>query len=174
VNSKLHELFDQLERQRLSLLNEIREIAEGQINHSRNKKWSVSQIAGHLITAERLSLSYMTKKINAIQEVGNTGMLGELKLLLFIASQRLPLKYKAPKNLSEQPKSYPDFKSLELDWNESRQQLEEFLEKFPSEGLKRKIYRHPVMGRCNIVHALVFFREHIIHHYPQIKRQLSN
>lgn len=116
MNSKLHELFDQLERQRLSLLNEIREIAEGQINHSRNQKWSVSQIAGHLITAERLSLSYITKKINAIQEVGNTGMLGELKLLLFIASQRLPLKYKAPKNLGERPKSYPDFKSLELDW----------------------------------------------------------
>jgi hypothetical protein len=173
VNSKLQVIFDQLEAQRQSLLNEVRGIASDQLNHSRNQKWSVSQIAGHLITAEQLSLSYMTKKINAIQEVSNTGMMGELKLLFFIASQRLPLKYKAPKNLGDQPKSFQDFQSLESEWSQSRKQLKTFLEKFPSDGLKKKIYRHPVMGRCNIVHALVFFREHIIHHYPQIKRQLG-
>lgn len=172
MNPRLQELFDQIEEQRLYLLTEIRPVSEERLNHSRNRKWSISQIAGHLISAEQLSLSYMAKKINAIDEVGNTGILGELKLLVFQASQRLPLKYKAPKSLGEQPKSYQNFNSLELDWNQSREQLKVFLEKIPSNGLKKKIYRHPVMGRCNIIHALVFFREHIIHHYPQIKRQL--
>ena len=115
----------------------------------------------------------MTKKINAINEVNNSGIWSEIKLNFFIVSQRLPLKYKAPKNLGERPKSYSDFKTLAVDWSESRQQLKMFLEKFPKDGLKKKIYRHPVMGRCNVIHALIFFREHIIHHYPQITRQLK-
>jgi len=137
-----------------------------------NGKWSVSQIVGHLILTEELSVGYINKKINAIKEVGRTGVFGELKMLVFIISQRLPLKYKAPKSLGEQPRSFPDFASLEKDWDAVRQQLKLLLERFPEEGLKKKIYRHPVMGRCNIVHALISLKEHIAHHYPQIKRQL--
>lgn len=172
MQATLADLFGSLEKQREELLIHLRNLHPDIINNSKNGKWSISQIAGHLITSEQLSLSYMTKKINAINEVRETGMWNELKLITFIISQRLPLKYKAPKNLGDRPKSYPDFKSLEDDWNTSRQELKLFLEKFPETGLKKKIYRHPVMGRCNIVHALIFFREHIIHHRPQISRQL--
>ena len=161
-----------LEHQRKSLLGELSGLSSSQLNQNNQGKWSISQISGHLITAEQLSLAYMTKKINAIKEVSNTGPWNEIKLVVFIISQRLPLKYKAPKNLGDNPKSYSDFNSLEKDWEESRRQLREFLEKFPEDGLRKKIYRHPVMGRCNVIHALKFFREHLIHHYPQIKRQL--
>lgn len=172
MNSLLTKYFVALETQRGKLLEEIKKASSGQINQQIKGKWSISQIASHLIAAEQLSVSYINKKINAINEVGNTGLLGELKLLFFIVSQRLPLKYKAPKTLGEQPRSYPDFAELEKDWDETRQQLKFLLEKFPEVGLKKKIYRHPVMGRCNIIHALISFREHINHHYPQIKRQL--
>ena len=172
MNPTAQKVFNYIEDQRSELLVQLNGISPEKLNASRNGKWSISQIMGHLVTSEQLSLSYMTKKINAINEVGNSGLWGEFKLWLFILTQRLPLKYKAPKNLVDNPKAYPDFSSLEKDWNESRQQLKLFLEKFPADGLKKKIYRHPIMGRCNLIHALVFFREHLIHHYPQIKRQL--
>ena len=172
MHPNIKSLLDRLELQRLELLKELGHLSSEKLNKSTNGKWSISQIAGHILMAEQLSLSYMTKKINAINEVGSTGIWGEMKLYFFIVSQRLPLKYKAPKNLGDSPKSYSDFKDLENDWNDSRMQLQNFLEKFPPDGLKKKIYRHPVMGRCNVIHALIFFREHIIHHYPQIKRQL--
>ncbi len=172
MNSSLEKLLSSLEKQKEALLRELRGAPTTQLNHRINRKWSINQIAGHLITAEQLSVGYINKKINAINAVGNTGLLGEIKLWMFIISQRLPLKYKAPKNLGEQPKTYPDVASLEKDWNDARVELRKLLERFPSNGLNKKIYRHPVMGRCNIVHALIFFREHIIHHYPQIKRQL--
>ena len=172
MNSKLKSLFELLEEQRSKLLAEMSFLEGEKLNRSKNGKWSISQIAGHLITAEQLSLSYMTKKINAINEVDSSGIWGEIKLNFFIVSQRLPLKYKAPKSLGDKPKSYTEFRDLRQDWDESRQRLQMFLEKIPADGLKKEIYRHPVMGRCNIVHALIFFREHIIHHYPQIARQL--
>jgi hypothetical protein len=172
VNSELQNLYRLLEQQRLALLDEAKSQTSQQLNNCKNNKWSISQIVGHLVQAEQMSVSYMRKKINAIKEVGSTGLWGEIKLLVFIASQRLPLKYKAPKNLGDQPPTYVDFASLDSDWNASREQLKQFLETVPDWGLNKKIYRHPVMGRCSVVHALKFFREHIIHHYPQIKRQL--
>ena len=172
MNSNLEKLFNTLEAQRAALMSELKSINNDRLNSHVPGKWSINQIVGHIVTAEQLSVGYINKKINAINEVGNTGIYGELKLGLFIASQRLPLKYKAPKNLGEQPKAYSDSIALEADWNQTRQDLKLLLEKLPDSGLKKKIYRHPVMGRCSILHALIFFREHIIHHYPQIKRQL--
>lgn len=172
MKTQLLELFSSIEIQRETLINQLRDISHDKLNTSTSNKWSINQIISHIITSERLSLSYMTKKINAIDEVGNTGIWGEIKLFIFIVSQRVPLKNKAPKVLGEKPSLYPDINSLEQDWIQVRHQLKMFLEKFPSHELRKKIYRHPVMGRCNVVHALKFFREHIIHHYPQIKRQL--
>lgn len=172
MDSKLEKIYSSLEIQRAGLFAEIKTLSREKLNHKVNQKWSISEIAGHLITAERMSVGYINKKINAIETVGSTGLLGELKLLLLIISQRAPIKYKAPSTLGDKPKPYSDVTTLEKDWTESRIELKNLLENFPSSGLKKKIYRHPVMGRCNIIHALIFFREHIIHHYPQIKRQL--
>jgi hypothetical protein len=172
MDSRLEKIFISLEQQRKLLLIELGNISVEALNRQRSGKWSISEIAGHLISAEQLSLGYINKKINAINKVGNTGIWGELKLWAFIISQRLPLKYKAPKMLGEKPKSYPDMAALERDWSKSREELKGLLERFSGHELKKKIYRHPVMGRSNITHTLIFFREHIIHHYPQIKRQL--
>ena len=173
MDKKLEQLFTQLEKQRIDLLALLRKSSHDQFNHSTNGKWSINQIARHIITAEQMSVGYINKKINAINEVDNTGLLGEIKLLLFIMSQRLPIKYKAPATLGDQPKPFQDVVALEKNWGEARSELKKLLEKFSAGGLKKKIYRHPVMGRCNIVHALIFFREHIVHHEPQISRQLK-
>jgi hypothetical protein len=172
MHPSLEKYFNSLEQQRTKLLTELSPISGERLILSKNGKWSISQILGHIIAAEKLSVGYINKKINAINEVGSTGVWGEVVLGLYIISQRLPFKYKAPKALGNQPKLYLDLASLENEWNEVRQELKTFLEKFPPSGLKKKIYRHPVMRRCNILHALISFREHIIHHYPQIKRQL--
>lgn len=172
MNKQVKSLFQSLENQRAALLSELNTLSEEQFNQSRNNKWSISQILGHLVQAERMSVGYLTKKINAINEVDNTGLWGEIILGVFIISQRIPLKYKAPKNLGEKPPAYADVAAAQQDWDNAREELKQFLETVPDNGLKKKIYRHPVMGRCNVVHALKFFREHIIHHKPQILRQL--
>jgi hypothetical protein len=53
-----------------------------------------------------------------------------------------------------------------------RNELKTMLEKFGDDQLKRKIYKHVIAGKLNILQTLLFFREHVIHHQQQIKRLL--
>ncbi len=172
MNPQLQHLFDSLETDRNLLLEKVSKLSLAQFNRAAPGKWSAGQILAHLITAEKLSLLYMNKKILGIQETGNTGIWEEMKMLLLKISQRLPLKFRAPNALVENTPAYPDFHHLKADWDMERSKLRDFLEKFDDRLLKKKIYRHIRAGRLNIRHALLFFGEHYRHHWPQIKRLL--
>jgi hypothetical protein len=134
----------------------------------------VNQILAHLTIAERLSVLYLRKKMLGMDEAKNSGAWEELKWLALLASQRLPLKFKAPKSVVNHTPSYSNLHELSSDWHGVRNELKGILEKFTEADLKKKIYRHIYAGRLNIIHALMFFREHILHHQPQIDRLLKH
>lgn len=94
-------------------------------------------------------------------------------MLVLVISQRLPgLKFKAPRAVVEITPSLTDLEQISKEWAEVRADLKALLEKIPAGQEKKLIYKHVRAGRLNILHALKFFREHIIHHTPQIKRLL--
>ncbi len=136
-------------------------------------KWSIQQILAHLIAAEKLSVIYLNKKKLGVNDAHDTGLLEEIKMVVLKLSQRLPLKFKAPRGVVENTPTYASFEELMLDWDRTRSELREFLEKIDDTQIRKKIYKHIVAGRLNIQHALVFLREHIIHHTPQINRLLK-
>lgn len=174
MNKNLQQIFDRLEEQRSVVLNQVRTMTPDQLNAHPPGKWSAQQILAHLIAAERLSLSYMKKKILGIREVGNSGWWEEMKMVVLKISQRLPgIKFKAPRTVVENTPTYASFAELEKDWNHLRQELATFLEQIPDDHARRKIYRHVIAGRLGVQHALQFFREHIHHHHPQIKSLLK-
>ena len=172
MNPRLQQLFDTLEADRHSLLERILPLSSEQFKRAAPGTWSLSQILSHLITAEKLSRLYMNKKTLGIQEAGNTGITEEAKMVLLILSQRLPFKFKAPKKVVEKTPSYDEITRLASDWDQERAELKRLLETFSDTQLKKKIYRHVRAGMLNIQQALIFFREHYLHHYPQIKRLL--
>ena len=172
LNQELQRLFDNLEADRHSLLDKVRPLSTEQFNRAAPGTWSVSQILSHLITAEKISRLYMNKKILGIREAGDTGIWEEIKMVVIKLSQRLPFKFKAPKVVVENTLSYVEFTQLASDWGDERAELRKLLETFSEPQIKKKIYRHVHAGRLNIQHALIFFREHYIHHWPQIKRLL--
>jgi uncharacterized damage-inducible protein DinB len=175
VNEKLQHIFDRLEKQRVGLLGELKNYSIEQLNQHPNKKWSVNEILSHLIAAERLSLQYLQKKIQGVNETKDSGIWEELKMLLLKISQRIPgLKFKAPKIVLERTTSHDSLTTLEGEWAQLRKEVRAFLETVQDDHIKRNIYRHAVAGRLNIQHALLFFREHIIHHRPQIKSLLKS
>lgn len=114
----------------------------------------------------------MSKKILGIREAGNTGIAEEIKMVLLSLSQRLPFKFKAPKTVVENTPSYTEVRQLAADWEKERDELRKLLETFNDTQIKKKIYRHIRAGMLNIQHALIFFREHSLHHWPQIRRLL--
>jgi uncharacterized damage-inducible protein DinB len=172
VNTRLHQLYESLEAQRLQLMDSLKNLSSESLNHQPPGKWSINQIIAHLIAAEKLSVMYLTKKIQGINEAEESGFIQELKMIGLIISQRLPLKFKAPKVVVENTSASADLKQLEQEWGTVRIELKALLEKINDGQIKRMIYKHVRAGKLNIQHALIFFREHIVHHRPQIKRLL--
>ncbi len=170
VNKKLKESFVSLEKQKATLLGDLANLSSDKLNHQKEGRWSINQIIAHLIAGEKLSVAYLQKKIGAINEVDNTGVFEEIKMIALIISQRLPLKFKAPRVVVENTTHSTDMVTLEKEWASVREELRQLLEKVGDDQVKRRIYKHVRAGKLNILHALIFFREHIIHHYPQIRR----
>ena len=172
MNSKLNSLFISLEEDRKKLLASVKALSTEKQQHAPEGKWSIQQILAHLIAAEKLSIMYLHKKMLGIKEVEDTGVLEEIKMIVLQLSQRLPLKFKAPRAVVENTPSYATFEELTADWDKTRAELKTLLEKFEDSQIRKKIYKHIRAGRLNIQHTLMFFREHIIHHTPQIKKLL--
>jgi uncharacterized damage-inducible protein DinB len=172
VNSSLKKKFDLLEVQRKTLLHSLQSQSAEKLSQQPAGKWSINQVIAHLITAERLSLAYLKKKIQAVDEVEDTGLIEELKMIALIISQRLPFKFKAPKMVVENTPQPKGISQLELEWEQVRNELKSLLETIKDHQINRKIYNHVVAGKLNIKQTLIFFSEHIIHHQPQINRLL--
>lgn len=173
MNTRLQHLFDQLETQKSNLMQQVGAMDEQQLNTATSGRWSASQVIAHLIASEQLSVNYLNKKILGINEYENSGVAEETKMLILVLSQRLPFKFKAPRAVVENTSSFHSKEALIHAWDTTRGELKVVLDKFTDEQITRKVFKHPRAGMLNIQHALRFFREHIIHHQPQIKRLLK-
>ncbi len=173
MNKTLSLHFDMLEKQRQQVLDKVRQHPDAFDRKPNAGKWSVHEILAHLISAEKLSVRYILKKRQGIDGVGETGLTEEIKMLLFKVSQRLPLKFRAPATVVAATKKYTSYNDLVADWDAVRQSLKQILEQTDEKQLKKKIYKHIILGKLNIVHAVKFLREHVNHHLPQINRLLN-
>jgi uncharacterized damage-inducible protein DinB len=174
MTQQLQKLYNKIELQRSQLLQSLQTLPGEKLNYHTPGKWSINQIIAHLITAENLSIQYLNKKILGASETMDSGFVEELKMVLLVISQRMPLlKFKAPKFVVERTSKETEIKKLADDWDRSRAELKNILDHLPDQYLKRKIYKHVRVGMLNIQHALKFFREHVGHHTPQIKYLLK-
>jgi hypothetical protein len=164
--------FDEIEINRARLLDEVSRLSEAQFVKNKEGKWSTAQILTHLLTSEQMSLRYMQKKSLGIDQLSNSGIYEDIKTAVLKVSQRIPIKYKAPVLLVEHTPTALSQPDLVSQWNELRQDLKSFLEAIDEKNVRKKIYKHPVMGRLNVMQAMQFFQEHIQHHYSQIKRNI--
>jgi hypothetical protein len=114
----------------------------------------------------------MKKKSLGIKEAGNSGLWEDLKFFILKISQRVPLKYKAPRVLAESEPPTLSYNEIAKAWEHERNELKTFLEHLEDADVKKKIYKHVFSGRLNVMQAVSFFREHANHHLPQIKRLL--
>ncbi len=175
MNPSLQKLFDELEAQREKTLQSVRHLTDDQLNNPLVPgKWSVAEILSHLVSAERMSTSYVQKKIQGIHEAADSGWWEEIKLNALKISQRIPgLRYKAPKRVVENTTFYRDFATIQKEWDGVRSDLHKLVSSLSADQARKLIYRHPVAGYLNMKQCLLFFREHIIHHTPQIKRLIN-
>jgi len=171
MNIKLQKTFDLIETERQRILSEVSTLKEDALNKTPGPgKWSILQILTHLLIAERLSVLYMRKKSKGVDQLDNAGVLESFKLGVLKISQRLPIRYKAPKVVREHTPEALPLQELITQWNTLRGELNLFLNSIEEKNVRKKIYKHPIAGRLDVNQAMLFFREHVNHHQPQIKR----
>lgn len=175
MNHAFHTIFNELELQRVGILNRVKDLSVEKFNRVPSAgKWSISQILTHILIAEQLSVGYMKKKALGIDQAKNSGFLEALRLEILKISQRIPaIKYKAPKVVVTNTPPAFSLDELTSRWEAHSKDLKAFLEKIEDRNVKRLLYKHPVAGRLDARQAMVFFREHTNHHWPQIKRLLD-
>lgn len=163
--------FEDIEQQRHTLLNQFKALDDKAFKaQPAPGKWSASQILTHLLVSEQLSIGYMRKKMQAIHTLENSGISSTVKLWLLILSQRLPLKYKAPRIVVENTPEAKSWQEISDLWNNTRLDLKSLLSEIGDHQAKKLVYKHPFAGRMNVSQAMRFFQEHIIHHWPQLNR----
>lgn len=164
-----------MEHDRIELLSKLKQYPEEILDRAPTPgKWSINQILSHLITSERLTLIYLKKKSLGVDQLANSGIVEDLKILLLKASQRLPLQFRAPELVVKNTPSPVPLAELRTNWDLLRQEFRQFLKNVKQKNLRKLIYKHPVAGRFNVLQCLVFMHEHFQHHLPQVNRALPN
>lgn len=176
MHAALHKIFTEMEVQRMALLGQLKGLSTESLNQSPSPgAWSLAQVFSHIITSERLTLNYVTKKIQAAETLEDSGVWEEIKSILLTITQRSPgVKFRAPKAIVEKTVAYATYSEIEHAWADVRTQLQSFLDKYPDKYIRRKVARHPFAGYLNITQGVTFLREHITHHTPQIRKLLAH
>jgi hypothetical protein len=173
VNNKLKVLYEQLENDRDRLMTELSNASGDTLSLKPSQdKWSVNEILTHLVTSEQLTIRYLKKKSLGVDQLRDSGLAEKIRYAVLEISQRLPLKFKAPKHVVSHTPEALQLPQLLFSWNATRQELKEFLDSISDRNIKKLIYKHPVAGRFDVIQCLMFMREHYHHHLPQIKRLL--
>lgn len=175
MNQSFQTIYNQLERQRLDILSQVKGLTPEIYNRSPAPgKWSISQVLTHILVAEQLSLQYMRKKALGIDQLKDAGVGASVRLLVLMVSQRIPaIKYKAPSVVVDHTPAALPLAELTVRWEAHRADLKNFVEGIQEKNIKKLIYRHVIAGRFDARQAMIFFKEHIHHHLPQIKRLLN-
>lgn len=168
----LQNTFDKLEKQREFIMHKTSGMTVEKYHFAPVNKWSVGQILTHLLTSERLAMVYMKKKSLGIEIAENSGFFEDFKMQVLKISQRIPFKYRAPQIIVDNTPEELPLEEVVLQWTQIRSELKILAESIADKNIKKKIFKHPFMGRFNLIQGLTFIHEHIGHHWPQIKRLL--
>lgn len=172
MHASLQKLFNDIESRRESIVSSFRSLSSDQLAKApRPGSWSAAEVLSHLLAAEKLSVAYMQKKYQGIHQASRSGFWEEIKLGVLLVSQRMPgLKFRAPKRVVENTPRLMSLDEIDKAWKAVREELQQLLEKIPSDRVDRIIYKHPAAGYLDVRQALVFLREHLIHHEPQLRK----
>ena len=158
LEQQRRQLFERLENIDPDLLN--RRPAEG--------RWSMIQVACHRVGAEKLTLSYIQRKVDNPEGLPDVTASGWLRLVTLAIALRSPLRFEAPGRSGDVPER-EDPAETRRRWDEVRSRWRELVERFPPELKRKGVFRHPFAGRMTLSQALGFTAEHFRHHEKQIE-----
>ena len=172
MNTKLQTQINTLETARKKLLSTLKQYPDEILNKKpAQDKWSVVQVAKHLMESESVSLQYLQKKTLDTSRSKSAGVSGEWKMLVVHLSFIAPIKFKAPKMLDPDV-SAMSLHEIEAQWDKIRKDTFELIGKLSDAELKKELWKHAIAGKMNIYQMLAFINIHVNRHVQQIERTL--
>ncbi len=170
MKKDLHIKFEELEKSRIALFNQLDSLSEQEINFKNDpSKWSVVQIIFHLVKSEQLTVIAFSRNLEKTEKLRNSGIMGFFRHISLSIALKSSFRFKAPRMLSNMPDKY-DIQELKNKWNTIRNNFSEALEKLPEPIVNKATFKHPLAGWLNSNQMLDFLNNHFDHH----KRQIQN
>lgn len=174
MNAQLEKQFLQLEEERKTLFSDLKNYTDDIINKKpSSEKWSVAEVIVHLITAEEMSLKYLSKKIQDTSKEGSESFKHKYRWLLVQIVFTFNIKFKAPE-IVEPKMGYQSLANLETKWSDVRNQTLQVLQKLSEEETEKTLWKHAIAGKMNLHHMVQFFGVHYNRHKKQIDRTLAS
>ncbi len=165
--------FGIMETERQQLLKQLEPYSSEVLEKKPDENsWSVTEVIYHLVVAEGGALKYMRKKL----EVGGhdkakaTAGLKQ-RFLNFMVS--LPVKYKAPKVVELPSDISITYAEAVKQWNDVRNGLKSDYGSLDENLIGNELFKHPAMGKMNLVQSVRFMRQHMNRHIGQIEKTLK-
>ena len=172
MNTQLEKQFTELETERKNLFSDLKKYSDEVINKKPSPaKWSVAEVIAHLITAEEMSLKYLSKKIQDTSKEGEESFKNKYRWLLVQIVFTFNIKFKAPE-IVEPNMGYQTLSDLEGKWSNIRYQTLQALQKLSEEEANKTLWKHALAGKMNLHHMVQFFGVHYNRHKKQIERTL--
>lgn len=169
----MHEAYQKRFQRLQNLMDQFDQSFRGltyvQLNQKRTEaSWSIAEIVYHISRAEIAITQYIQKKLNNSADVKKAGLKSLYRATLLRLALRSSRKFRAPKQLDEPHGPYEIEKLME-EWRAVRQQLSETIQQVPQTHIKHELFKHPVVGKINLVQTLSFMGDHMERHLEQIE-----
>jgi uncharacterized damage-inducible protein DinB len=173
TRKELLQAFDRMENERQALLKQLEAHSKDMLEKKPDSdSWSVTEVIYHLKIAEEGALKYMHKKLEVGGHSKAKASAGfKQRLLNFMVS--LPIKFKAPK-VAQLPKNAEvSYKQAVQEWNAIRDALKGQYQSVDESVIGNELFKHPAMGKMNLVQSVRFMRQHMQRHIGQIEKTLK-
>lgn len=174
MNKQISEQFNKLETERTLLFNDLQKYSDDVINKKPSENaWSTAEVIAHLITAEEMSLKYLSKKIQDTSKAKPEGLKNKWRWFLTNVVFTFNIKFKAPE-IVEPKLGYQSLVELDSKWSSIRQNTINIINRLSDEELNKDLWKHAIAGKMNLHHMVEFFGIHFNRHKKQIERTIKS
>ncbi|MTI39573.1 DinB family protein, partial [Fulvivirga lutimaris] len=156
------------------LVDKVKNLDDEQINSKVNSDgWTLGQVYYHLFLIEDGTFKSIAKKVKEITTLESGGLKSMYRIYLLKIFLALPLKFRAPRLVSDSIPDTIDIKEVLKNWDEIRDKFSLLLAAQDDRFLKKKVFKHPRVGYIDFYQTIEFIEAHHQHHFRQINNLLS-
>lgn len=161
-------LYEDLESAKRALLATVSRLDEEQLHfRSSPSAWSVIQVVDHVGRAESGCVRSMRRCAGQLSARRSLRYTLGFKLLELVFRFGIRVKNPVPE---AEPQLDPQPVEVLTTWDRTREDLHEFLDRLPEEGLGWGAIHHPLAGPFTVEECLQLLQRHLRHHSRQLER----